>query len=81
MMDEKKMMAYRTGMVVLIMLAVLTIGEFFIGVVASLWWTPLLGIAVLKAYFIVRDYMHIGRLFASDEAELLSLEFPLEVGA
>ena len=27
----------------------------------------LLGIALLKAFFIVRDYMHLGRVFASDE--------------
>ena len=65
--EEKKKQAYRNGLVVLILLATFTIGEFFIGAVASYWWAVLLGIALLKAFFIVRDYMHIGRLFASEE--------------
>ena len=67
--EEKKKQAYRLGVVVLILLAVLTIGEYLIGSVAWMWWAPLLGIALLKAFFIVRDYMHVGRLFASDEEE------------
>ena len=65
--EEKKKAAYRIGVVVLIILIVSTIGEYFIGSVASLWWAPLLGISLLKAFFIIRDYMHIGRLFAADE--------------
>jgi len=68
-MEEKKQAAYRVGVVVLILLAVMTVGEYFIGAVASVWWAPLLGIALFKAYFIVRDYMHIGRVFAGEEAE------------
>jgi hypothetical protein len=35
--------------------------------VAYYWWAAIFAIAVLKAFFVVRDYMHIGRLFASDE--------------
>ena len=67
-MDEtKKKEAYKIGISVLILLAVLTIGEFGIGAVASVWWAPLVGIAIIKAYFVVRDYMHIGRLFAGEE--------------
>lgn len=68
-MDEKKQQAYRIGVVVLILLAVMTVGEYFIGAVAPVWWAPLLAIALLKAYFIVRDYMHISRLFAGEEVE------------
>lgn len=66
-MEEKKKEAYRVGVVVLILLTVLTIGEYAIGAIAVQWWAPLLGIAVLKAFFVIRDYMHIGRLFAGDE--------------
>jgi cytochrome c oxidase subunit IV len=66
-MEAKKKEAYRLGVVVLILLAVLTAGEYMIGAVAWAWWAPLLAIALLKAFFIVRDYMHIGRLFAGDE--------------
>ena len=66
-MDDKKKQAYSVGVTILILLAVMTIGEYFVGSIASAWWAPLLGIALLKAFFIVRDYMHLGRVFASDE--------------
>jgi hypothetical protein len=36
-------------------------------VLASAWWVPLMLIALVKAFFVVRDYMHIGRVFAGDE--------------
>jgi hypothetical protein len=52
---------------VIILLAFMTLGEYLLGVFAFAWWTPLIAIAILKAFFVVRDYMHIGRLFASDE--------------
>lgn len=68
-MDDKKNMAYRIGWTVLLLLGILTIGEYFIGLVASAWWAILLGIALLKAFFIVRDYMHIGRLFSVEEVQ------------
>jgi hypothetical protein len=68
-MEEQKNQAYKMGLIVLLMLAVLTIGEYFIGAVAWAWWAPLLGVALLKAFFVVRDYMHIGRLFAPAEEE------------
>lgn len=68
-LEEKKLEAFRVGAGVLILLAVMTIGEFWIGAVASAWWAPLLSIAVLKAFFVMRDYMHVSRLFAPEEAE------------
>ncbi len=67
-MDEvKKKQAYRLGVVVLILLVTFTIGEYMVGVVAPLWAAPLLGIALFKAFFVVRDYMHIGQVFAPEE--------------
>lgn len=69
-MEEKKKLAYRVGAVVFLLLATLTIGEFFIGAVASVWWAPLIAIAILKAYLIIKDYMHIGRVFANAEDEV-----------
>ena len=69
-MEEKKKLAYRVGAVVFLLLATLTIGEFFIGAVASVWWAPLMAIAILKAYLIIKDYMHIGRVFANAEDEV-----------
>ncbi|HSQ27640.1 MAG TPA: cytochrome C oxidase subunit IV family protein [Anaerolineales bacterium] len=68
-MEDNKAMAYRIGWTVLLLLGILTIGEFFIGLIASAWWAVLLGVALLKAFFIIRDYMHIERLFAVDEVQ------------
>jgi hypothetical protein len=64
---DKKREAFQAGVVVLILLAALTIGEYFIGAIAVGWLAPLWGIAILKAVFIMRDYMHVGRLFGEDE--------------
>lgn len=73
MMDEKqeakKKEAYRVGVVIIILLAMFTIGEFWIGAIAHTWWAPLMLVAILKAFFVVRDYMHLPRLFAGDEEE------------
>ena len=66
-LEEKKKQAYQAGVAVFILLAVFSIGEFWIGYFASAWWVPLLGIAALKAFLVIRDYMHIGRLFSSEE--------------
>ncbi len=67
--NDKKATAYRVGVVVLILLAVLTAGEYFIGSIATLWSWPLWGIAIIKAWFIIRDYMHLPKLFAQPEEE------------
>ncbi len=69
MNEERKQTALQIGVTVLIMLSALTIGEFFIGLYASSWWAPLMAVALLKAFFIVRDYMHLGRVFAGEAAE------------
>jgi hypothetical protein len=66
-MEEKRKEAYRIGIGVLVILGALTFGEFIIGLVASEWWGPLMFIASVKAFFVVRDYMHVGRLFAPKE--------------
>ncbi|MCI0519315.1 MAG: cytochrome C oxidase subunit IV family protein [Chloroflexi bacterium] len=70
-MDEtleiKKKEAWRIGLGVLILLAALTLGEYWLGNFASAWWAPLLSVALLKAFLVVRDYMHLPRLFAPDE--------------
>lgn len=66
-MDEQRKNAYRIGQAVLFLLAIVTVGEYLLGTVASDWWAPLLGLAVLKAFFVMRDYMHLSRVFAGDE--------------
>jgi cytochrome c oxidase subunit IV len=67
--EELKKKAFNKGLVILLILATLTIGEYFLGAVASVWWAPLIAIALLKAYLIIRDYMHVGRLFETEEVE------------
>ncbi len=65
--DSKRNIAYQIGVFVLIVLTMLTLGEFAISLIAPAWWWALVVIAVIKAYFILRDYMHLGRLFSGDE--------------
>jgi hypothetical protein len=60
---------YRVGMAVFILLVFLTIGEYAIGATAPTWIAPLFVVAIIKAFFIIRDYMHFPRLFAGDEEE------------
>ena len=60
--DDKRKKASRIGTTIFIILAVLTIGEFFIGAVAIAWWQPLVLISLIKSFFIIRDYMHVSRL-------------------
>lgn len=67
MSETKKKEAYQKGIAIIILLAILSAIEFTIGVLASTWWIPLMMIALIKAFFVVRDYMHIGRVFASEE--------------
>lgn len=57
----------RAGVWVLIMLAVFTVGEYLVAVIAPPWGNLLLAVAVWKSYYVVKTYMHIGRLFESDE--------------
>ena len=68
MMDEKKKKAtYEKGLIVLVWLAVLTIGELWFALMGIPWWSILVVIALVKATLVVRDYMHIGRLFNDEE--------------
>ena len=69
-MDEsKKAEAYQIGVLVLVILAVLTAGEFAFSTIAVTWWQPLVIIAIIKAVYVIRDYMHIGRLFVAEEED------------
>jgi len=65
--EDKKKQEYWKGFTILILLGTFTIGEFFVGSVAPAWAAVLIVIASLKAYYVVRDYMHIGRVFEPEE--------------
>jgi hypothetical protein len=68
-MDEnQKNPDYSVNILVLIILAILTAGEYYLGVIATTNIAGLmLAIGLLKAYFIVKDYMHVGRVFSGGE--------------
>lgn len=60
--QERKSKAYRASIITAIILAVLTVIEYFIALV-----TPsaiiLLLMGLLKAYFVVVNFMHVARLW------------------
>ncbi len=66
-MDERKRKAYRTGVIVLAVLAVLTVAEYYLSITGIDWANVFLTIALVKAFLVVRDYMHLGRLFGEEE--------------
>ncbi len=67
-MNDKKRAAYRIGIVVFLILAALTAGEFYLasvsGAVAGLF---ILGL--LKAALIIRYFMHVNRLWTEERHE------------
>ncbi len=65
--DEKKIEKFSMGVTIFILLAALTIGEFTIASVGRSLGMVLMLVALIKASLVVRDYMHIGRLFATEE--------------
>lgn len=64
--DRRKEALY-VGVWVLVFLAVLTFGEYLVGVIAPPWGQILLIVAAGKAFWVVKDYMHVGRIFSQDE--------------
>lgn len=67
-MDEKKKKAaFEKGLILLVWLAVLSIAELWFALMEIPWWSILVVILLVKAILVVRDYMHIGRLFSGEE--------------
>ena len=60
--------ALRAGGIVLFLLAILTLGEFLVAVIAPPWTFVLWIVAFWKTFYVVKDYMHIGRLFSEEES-------------
>ena len=65
-MDKKKE-ALKFGVYVFVILAVLTLAEYWVSVSGYSWWYLLFGIALLKAWFVVQHYMHLPKLFNEEE--------------
>ena len=57
---------YKAGIIVLLILAVLTAIEFSVSQLGN-WIAVLILISLLKAILVIRDYMHIGKLFSGEE--------------
>ena len=57
------------GVAVFILLISLTIGEVFIGAIATDWTWPLWGISIFKAVLIVYYFMHVTRMFGMPKEE------------
>lgn len=64
-MSEKRAAAYRLGVITLLILAVLTIVEFFIAVALESI-VLLFIVALVKAAIIVQNFMHITRLWREE---------------
>ena len=65
MSDQARASAYRLGVITLIILAVLTVAEFFIAThIPSA--ILLLIVALIKAAIIVQNFMHIARLWRGE---------------
>ena len=63
---KTKAAAFRTSLIVAGILALLTVIEYFVALVNS-GAALLLLLALGKAYFVVNNYMHISRLWSSEE--------------
>lgn len=66
-MEEKKKAENRRNIIVLVVLAILTLAEFWIALNLESPAVPLLIVALLKAALIVQYFMHIYRLRREEE--------------
>ena len=73
-LEAKKKQKYGAGLTIAILLAVASVGEYGIAVtgenltkVGADMGFVLILIGVFKAFLVVRDYMHVGRLFSNGE--------------
>lgn len=58
---------YRTGYIVAIILAIVTVVEFYIALVFNNFAIMML-LALVKAYFVVNYFMHIKSLWSEEES-------------
>lgn len=66
--EQHKAGKFKAGIIVFLILAVLTAAEFFVSQIGN-WVLVLIVIALLKAILVMRDYMHIGKVFYDEEEE------------
>ena len=66
MTQENKSSAVRTGYIVFLALAVLTVLEYFVAQLTIPLLVPMFVIALLKAVLIVNYFMHVYRLWREE---------------
>ena len=66
-MDDRKKNAFKLGVTVLVILAVLTVVEYLAASFKFNWAWLMFLIAIAKAYFVVNHYMHFPRLLKAEE--------------
>ena len=64
-MNDRKAAAYRLGLITLIVLAVMTVAEYFVSIYTGSL-ILLMIIALIKAAIIVNNFMHITRLWREE---------------
>ena len=67
--EEKYQVELRSGIWIFFLLIVFTAGEYLAAVVSPTLGWLLIIVAFPKAYFVVTEYMHIRKLWMSDEEE------------
>lgn len=65
-MEEKKKEKFAWGVTIMVLLGALTLGEYLIAIVGKNVGTVLMLVALFKAVLVIRDYMHVGKLFRMD---------------
>jgi hypothetical protein len=71
-LEQSKKEKYHVGIVIMILLAAATLGEYGIGVAGSALGNVgsiLMLVALFKSFLVVRDYMHVGKLFSSGDPD------------
>ncbi|MBP8948310.1 MAG: hypothetical protein KBG73_05670 [Candidatus Promineofilum sp.] len=63
--ENRKAAAYRLGLITLIILAVLTVAEYFVSIYTGSL-ILLMIVALIKAAIIVNNFMHITRLWREE---------------
>ncbi len=64
--EKRKSAHYKTGIIVILILAVFTAIEFTVSQIGN-WIAVLVVIGLLKAFLVIRDYMHVGKIFTGEE--------------
>ena len=63
MLKNSEKNIYKVGFTIFVILLVLTIVEYGISVTGVSWAIIFFGIAAVKAWFVIQNYMHLPRLF------------------